>query len=165
MLTLWAVFNILFFLDVSSAFAEILAFRRSPARNLQPPRKMGMKGWGGHQKNWGFKAPPWLEDPGPSIPPRPPLSSTFDFTLAGPCLPLCLSLKWAGLSCKPPIFSGLEELVSEKLEDSVSVRLCLSQAGTLRFLTAPVLWPPGQSDSAWTSRPSVSHGSPSLHWA
>lgn len=126
MLTLWAIFNIVFFLDVSSVLAEIPASRKLwwEAFN-QPPCKMGLEGVMGAQKSWGFKAPPWFEDPGPRVLPSPPLSFTYEFTLAGPCLLPVITFN--GLSFPVILHVSVEKLVSEKLGDLVRLRLWRSK--------------------------------------
>lgn len=107
MLTLRAVFNILYFLDVSSVLAEIPAACKIPGGGLQSPSKMALESSVGAQKSWGFKAPPWLAGCGPKAPFNPPLSITFEFTLFGLCLvPVIPFNGWVGFPVKAPFFSG-----------------------------------------------------------
>lgn len=100
MLTLWAIFNILCFLDVSSVLAETPASCKLRGEEPQPPYTL--EGSVGVWKSWCFKV--WFGDRGLRAPSGPPLSFTLEFTLAGPCLLPPIPFNGPGLSCKYSVF-------------------------------------------------------------
>lgn len=106
MLTLWAIFNIVFSFDVYSVLAETTAFYKLCGEASSAALSDGFRRLGGRPEDLVLQSPalPW----GPSSmgTPGPFLLFTFEFTLAGPCLFPVIPFNGLGFPVNTPVFSG-----------------------------------------------------------
>lgn len=106
MLTLWAIFNIVFSFDVCSVLAETTAFYKLCGEASSAALSDGFRRLGGRPEDLVLQSPtlPW----GPSSmgTPGPFLLFAFEFTLAGPCLFPVIPFNGLGFPVNTPVFSG-----------------------------------------------------------
>lgn len=106
MLTLWAIFNIVFPFDVCSVLAETTASHKLCGEEPSAALSDGFRRLGGGPEDLALQSPtlPW----GPSSmgTPSPFLLFEFEFTLAGPCLFPVIPFNGLGFPVNTPVFSG-----------------------------------------------------------
>lgn len=106
MLTLWAIFNIVFPFDVCSVLADTTALHKLCGEEPSAALSDGFRRLGGGPEDLALQSPtlPW----GPSSmgTPSPFLLFAFEFTLAGPCLLPVIPFNGLGFPVSTPVFSG-----------------------------------------------------------
>lgn len=106
MLTLWAIFNIVFPFDVCSVLVETTASHKLCGEEPSAALSDGFRRLGGGPEDLALQSPtlPW----GPSSmgTPSPFLLFEFEFTLAGPCLFPVIPFNGLGFPVNTPVFSG-----------------------------------------------------------